>query len=210
MRTLAPLYIPTGDTVEWSQALRTLEPGDIGVVNPASGPGGWTDGGWVHRIAQLHDEDVLVAGYVATGYSAKDWRSCVDEAAQYRTLGYEVDLIFWDEICGLEPGPVLRGLHGFSRSLMPRGTGYSVFNLGTAHSDYTAQVAKVLSGSIWVTFESPGAEYPIADRSHQAHLVYAAEPALAATLRIEAMSEGLGWFYATADTMPNPWDSFEG
>jgi hypothetical protein len=210
MRTLWPGYTNPTDDEEWGQAIGALRAEDIAVMNPADGPGREMDVAWVHRINQLHAKGVLVGGYVATGYSGRDWRVCVAEAGRYRSLGYSIDLIFWDEVAGFEPLGALKGLHGYSRSLMPRGTGWSVFNLGKAHTDNSKAIARVLTGSIWVTFESPATMYPISDRSGEAHLVYGAGPGIAAAVRREAERDGIGWMYTTADTLPNPWDTWDG
>jgi hypothetical protein len=213
VRILWPAYVHPAVEAEWAQALEQLGAGDIAVINPSSGPGVEMDLAWVRRVEQLHDRGVLVAGYVSTSYGARDWRACVDDAAGYRRLGYRIDLVFYDEIAGTEPFGALRGLHGYSRSLMPPRQGMSVFNLGRPHDEATRPLSMALAGSIWVTFESAAAQYPITphpDRSREAHLVYSATPTLGAAVTRQADIDGVGFLYVTPDDLINPYDTWKG
>jgi hypothetical protein len=212
VRTLVPLYVSPYDDVEWAQALAALGSGDIAVINPDSGPGAGPDPAWSKRVWDLHGRNVFVAGYVHISYGGRDWRECVAEAARYRQLGYGIDTVFWDETSPTQPYGSLRGLHGFAKSLMPSGTGMSIFNLGLPHTEQTRVWSRQLPGSIWVTYEGPANNYPAMhpDRSREAHLVYDAVEAQSLAVTRAAEREGIGYVYATPDTLVNPWDSWKG
>lgn len=214
MRTLWPAYLWRDDELEWTQALAALKLGDIAIINPASGPGTELFVVQQQRIAQMQALGIAVAGYVTTANGGKPWRDAVAEAARYRELGYSIEAIFWDETSTFDVQGAYRGLHGYSRSLKNPASalyaqGFSIFNLGEAHSSTTRDMAKVLSGSIWVTFENDAKLYNPPDLSNEAHLVYDTGANTAATL-VKAKRAGVGYCYATPDTLDNPWDSWEG
>lgn len=215
MKTLAPLYIWSGDTVELQQAIEGLRKGDIAIVNgPDSGPPNASQSHELRAfVDKLQANDVIVIGYIPTGYARRAIQTLQDQAVSWRILT-GVDGIFFDETDAGCPLSWFRALHGQVRAwrahpLAPTkdGKGVSVFNTGI-WDVRILDLMRRLPESIWNVWEGTAQEYAIQKPKvhrfpeREAHIIYGAGNASIIS------PPTLGYRFITTDAAPNAFDTF--
>lgn len=223
MKRCVPAYIWSGNDDAWARALDGLSDGDVLVVTgPDSGPP-TTKAQRVElapRIAQARDRaEVTVLGYAPWGYGHRRHEHVVNDANEWRAM--RVDGVFIDEAPDIWTTDLRRkavAIHGFIRAnLRPadasgRLRGVSLFNAGTWHESM-GDVMRALPGSLWCTWEGAWAQYPTNAKAssswplREVHLIHSCPtPTDVDTAAARMRKAGVGWGFATTDTLPNPWD----
>lgn len=215
-----PAYIWHGDDGAWDRALHGLVDGDVIVVTgPDSGPPASKvqRAELAPRIAQARERaDVTVLGYSAWAYGHRRHEHVIDDASTWRLM--HVDGVWIDEAPSVWTPDLRRkaaGIHGYIRAnVRPddatgRLRGVSAFNAGTWHESM-GDVMRALPGSLWCTWEGAQADYVgVRARSswplREVHLVHSCAVDPARTLEV-VRKAGVGYGFATTDTLPNPWD----
>lgn len=213
-KTLCPLYVWVGDQTEIDQAVNTLRKGDIAIVTgPDSGVPDASEATELRAIVdRFHANGTTVVGYVATGYGRRPLQTVQDEMVAWRILT-GVDGIFFDETFAGAPLYDFRSLHGQVRSWRAHKNtdsiqGVSVWNPGRWDTRII-DLQRRLPGSIWNVWEGSAARYaeehPPTHRfpERESHIIYDAENVPVASPPL------LGYRYVTADSLPNPFDTFD-
>jgi hypothetical protein len=205
-RLLVPSYFAPGDG-QWQQAVAQLPAGAQLILNPASGPGAARDEVQAAKVAQARRRGLVVLGYVATGYGARDPLAVQADVERYRAW-YGLQGFFIDEApSGRERLGYYERLRSYIRG---RARGPVVLNPGTPPDPGYLNVSDEL-----VTFEGPLSSYlrsaPPAWQRRQSparlvELVYAAPDGADLTqLARVARDRHVGSIYVTSGALPNPW-----
>ena len=202
-----PAYFYPG--VLWQQARSAQESWVI--ANPNSGPGIANNQDYALTIAQSKVNGLRVIGYVSTGYASRPLSAVQDEIEKYYSW-YGVDGIFLDEVA-TDIGHVAyyKTLAGNIRA---HATGLVVLNPGTMPDEQyiaLADTTVVFEGTArsYSSFVAPAWvwNYP---SSKFAHLIYQVSSASLKNVMNRSRNTNAGFFYATNDTSPNPWDTLPG
>lgn len=183
------------------------------IMNPNSGPGDGEDSVYAEAVAAARASGVVVLGYVATGYGARDGDDVRREVGRYFAW-YGVDGIFFDEVSGPEDCTTSEPIYdSYSKSANEKassGDAFVVLNPGLVSCEGYLDRADVLvvaedAGSVLVDWE-PAAWMSAYGPERFAILAHdVRSESYEAALQL-ALDGGAGWVYVTDDTLPNPWD----
>ena len=97
---IVPLYTPPSDP-SWINLIndKTSHPNIpiIAIINPSNGPGASKNGQYSLGIAELRYNNIIVLGYVYTGYGSRSVFSVESDISNYKNW-YNVSGIFFDEM----------------------------------------------------------------------------------------------------------------
>jgi Spherulation-specific family 4 len=208
--TLVPLYTyPTDSSWSVIVAAKQAHPSVpvVAVFNPDSGPGTSADTAFVTATTELQAAGIVVLGYVATGYTARDPDTEVKpEIDDYLAWYPATTGIFFDEQSNTA------GDEGYYSALdvyaKQKGLTFTVGNPGT-------DTAESFVGALdtMLIYESDGlpsatslggwhANYPKKNFGIIPYAVPSLDPAFVAQAKAN-----VGYIYLTDDDLPNPWDS---
>jgi hypothetical protein len=208
--TLVPLYTYPSDA-SWGAiiAAKQAHPSVpvIAVFNPNSGPGSDADPTYVTATNQLKTAGIVVLGYVATGYTARDPDTEVKpEIDDYLAWYPATTGIFFDEQSNNAGDEgYYSDLNTYAKS---QGLTFTVGNPGadTAESFVGALDMMLIyeSGGL-PEVTSLGGWHDNHDKKNFGIIPYAV-PSLDVTFVSQAKTH-VGYIYLTDDNLPNPWDS---
>lgn len=202
MKALVPAYFGPWETGAWERLVRSAPA--VVIVNPASGPGTKTEREGYAEIVAALPASTRVIGYVPTGYRNRPKTAVDDDIRAWAETPW-CDGVFSDEAsldstedCRLW----WRGLHAHVRTWLTRDgrPGLHVLNPGLPIPSVWFQR---MPGAVFVTYEGASPPpWPVsAHPAREAWLVHGAATGF-------SFPAGLGYGYATPDTLPNPWDTF--
>jgi hypothetical protein len=206
--TIVPLYTDPGDAswtaiVSAKQAHPTVRV--VAIVNPNNGPGSSRSASYTSGIAKLVGAQIVVIGYVATGYASRTTASVEAQIDQWKSFYPQLGGIFFDEQSNLA-GDVAyyRTLSQYAKT---QGLPYTVGNPGTDTAE--AFIGALDTMLIYETNGLPAAsalagwhaKYP---PSNFGIIPYAV--AFNATFVRDARKY-VQYIYLQNDNLPNPWDT---
>jgi Spherulation-specific family 4 len=203
-----PAYFPPQP--EWRMMAAAIDAGlPIGLVvmNPASGPGASVDPAYLDAVAQARSRNVRVLGYIATDHGRRT--SVPGDVDAYKRL-YGVTDIFFDEAT-MDCRSLAAPYAGWITTVRANG-GLVVANPGMVPEQCWADAVDTV-----VTFEGTYASYlgtlfPPWTRSYPAarfwQIVYGVPRGLGGQVAAIAAKTNAGYYYATDDILPNPYDTF--
>ena len=208
--TLVPLYTYPSDP-SWSAVIAAKQAHPtvpvIAVFNPNSGPGASADPTYVTATNQLKAAGVIVLGYVATGYTARDPDTEVKpEIDDYVAWYPATSGIFFDEqsnTAGDESYYSSLNTYAKSKTL--------TFTVGNPGADTAESFVGALD--MMLIYETDGLPsvstlggwHDNHDKKNFGIIPYAV-PSLDVTFVSEA-KQHVGYIYITDDNLPNPWDT---
>ena len=192
-------------STQWDRMLVSSEELRYVVLNPDSGPGTVSYPSFVTKVAAARAQGATVVGYVDTSYGARALSSVKADIDKYRAW-YGVNAFFFDQTpYDCADVAYYQDVEDYVR--MQAG-GFIFHNPGMNPQECYLDVADIV-----VNFEGSEATYdawtPAAyTASYPAgrfwHIVYAVDPAHAATLLSTAAGRNGGLVFLTEQNMPNP------
>jgi hypothetical protein len=206
---LVPLYTyPTDATWSLIVATKLAHPSVpiVAVVNPDSGPGSAVDASFVTGTKSLSDAGIVVIGYVATGYGARDAETEVKpEIDRYVSWYPATTGIFFDEQSAKAADvSYYAALNAYVKS---KGLTLTVGNPGTDTDESYIGALDVM-----LIYESKGLPgdvdlagwHTTYDRKNFGIIPYGVS---FDAVFVQHAKQYVGWVYLTDDDLPNPWDT---
>ncbi len=204
---IVPLYTYPGSA--WTTLVQTKNANPavpvVAIINPNSGPGVSSDTNYVTGIRNLQAANIVVLGYVYTGYGSRS-TSAVEADINSYSSWYHVNGIFFDEMSNKDGYQgYYSNLNNYVKSI---GMAFTVGNPGAdTLPSYIGTVDNII---IYENAGLPplsylGGWHTSYDKKNFSFLSYA-DPSLD-TSYVASASSGAGYVYITNDNLPNPWDT---
>jgi hypothetical protein len=205
---LIPAYFSPDDAVTWGLATKTRTNGTIMIANASNGPGTTRNSTYADTINRAKASGVKVYGYVHTSYAASASDNALVDARAWNDL-YGVKDIFVDEV---STSTAKLNYYQTIAQFAEANGGTIILNPGTFPPEEYMSI-----GGIVVVFEGTMADYQNVQipswfskypASRYANLIYGVSSGSDMD-RVIALgrTRGMGFLYATDDTLPNPWDT---
>ncbi len=209
-RIAIPSYFEPGPL--WDQLINAAPTVGLAIINPSDGPGSAREAAYLTTVQQAQAQDIIVLGYVATGYSRRS-ATIVKQEIQRYFAWYGVNGIFLDEAStSCLRQPYYLDLYRFIKKLRPGAR--VVINPGTNTAECYMKAADIIVNfeddysayeswmpSTWV-YKYPAVRFW--------HLVIGADQSQMVQAVQFSKARNAGWVYITLDNLPNPWDSLPG
>lgn len=217
LRVLVPAYFYPVPNSPWVRltAQAAAHPGRIAAIgDPANGPGATVDPSYVTAFAAFRSAGGLLFGYVDSAYGTRPFEQVRDDIERWFTW-YHADAIFLDQMDNT-PGAHERYYQKITRYVQTRQRGALVIanpGVSTPQSYLVLNGQPVLSGMC--TYEN-GAGFQAWTADAWTHafdrrsfyvLPYRLTASQWQPAVDHAFAQNVGWFYATDDDLPNPWDT---
>ncbi len=208
--TLVPLYTYPSDA-SWSAIVTAKKAHPsvvvVAVFNPSSGPGSSKDSTFVTATAELQAAGIIVLGYVATGYTARDPDTEVKpEIDDYLAWYPATTGIFFDEQSNTAGDETYYSeLDAYAKQ---KGLTFTVGNPGTDTAESfvgALDMMLIYETDGLPSVSSLGGWHAGYDKKNFGIIPYAV-PSLDTTFVAQA-KQSVGYIYLTDDDLPNPWDS---
>ncbi|MEJ6020916.1 spherulation-specific family 4 protein [Ramlibacter sp. PS4R-6] len=211
---VVPAYFyPAGKKNPWPQlAVAAARAPLVAILNPASGPGTFTDPNYTAAIAGVRSAGGRVIAYVSTRYATRPLIEVTADINAYLGM-YAVDGFFLDEMTNdADAGHLAfyQSAYNYIKALNPA---YHV--MGNPGTNTQEAYASLPVADSFVVFEGNATSYsayvPAAwqagyARSRFVHIVYKSDKKQMAKDVANAVARGAGGLFVTSDKLPNPYD----